>query len=40
MVNDGRAFGPGGDGHVRVNLATSRERLERVVDGLAHAWLG
>ena len=40
MVNDGRTFGPGGEGHVRVNLATSPERLERVVDALAHAWLG
>jgi cysteine-S-conjugate beta-lyase len=35
LVNDGRAFGPGGEGHVRVNLATSPERLERVVDALA-----
>jgi cysteine-S-conjugate beta-lyase len=40
MVNDGRTFGPGGEGHVRVNLATSPERLERVVDALARAWLG
>jgi cystathionine beta-lyase len=39
MVNDGRTFGPGGEGHVRVNLATSPERLTRVVDALAHAWL-
>ena len=39
-VNDGRTFGPGGEGHVRVNLATSPERLERVVDALARAWLG
>ncbi|HET8615893.1 MAG TPA: aminotransferase class I/II-fold pyridoxal phosphate-dependent enzyme [Actinomycetales bacterium] len=39
LVNDGRTFGPGGDGHVRVNLATSAERIERIVDGLAHAWL-
>lgn len=40
MVNDGRTFGPGGEGHVRVNLATSADRLERVVTrlaaGLAH----
>ena len=35
MVNDGRTFGPGGEGHVRVNLATSAERLERVVTRLA-----
>lgn len=39
MVNDGRTFGPGGEGHVRVNLATSPERMERIVDALAHAWL-
>jgi cysteine-S-conjugate beta-lyase len=35
MVNDGRAFGPGGAGHIRVNLATSIERAERIVDALA-----
>ena len=35
LVNDGRTFGPGGQGHVRVNLATSSERLERVVHRLA-----
>jgi cystathionine beta-lyase len=40
MVNDGRTFGPGGEGHVRVNLATAPERVERIVDALAHAWLG
>ncbi len=40
MVNDGRTFGPGGEGHVRVNLATSPERIGRIVDALAHAWLG
>jgi cystathionine beta-lyase len=39
MVNDGRTFGPGGEGHVRVNLATSPERIERIVDALAYAWL-
>ena len=39
LVNDGRTFGPGGEGHVRVNLATSPERLERVIDALARAWL-
>jgi cysteine-S-conjugate beta-lyase len=39
MVNDGRTFGPGGEGHVRVNLATSPERIERIVDALAFAWL-
>lgn len=40
MVNDGRTFGPSGEGHVRVNLATSPERIERVVDALARAWTG
>ncbi|GAB3591349.1 aminotransferase class I/II-fold pyridoxal phosphate-dependent enzyme [Angustibacter peucedani] len=35
MVNDGRTFGPGGEGHVRVNLATSVERVGRLVDRLA-----
>lgn len=35
LVNDGRAFGPGGEGHIRVNLATSSERLERVALRLA-----
>lgn len=38
MVNPGRHFGPGYDGFVRVNLATSAERLERIVHGLARAW--
>ena len=37
MVNEGRTFGPGGEGHVRVNLATSSERLERVIRALATA---
>jgi cystathionine beta-lyase len=35
MVNDGRSFGPGGEGHVRVNLGTSPERIERIVRALA-----
>jgi cystathionine beta-lyase len=39
-VNDGRTFGPGGEGHVRVNLATSAERIQRIVDAVACAWLG
>jgi cysteine-S-conjugate beta-lyase len=38
LVNDGARFGPGGNGHVRVNLATSPERLERVARQLAAAW--
>lgn len=38
MVNDGCTFGPGGAGHVRVNLGTSLERVERVVDRLVAAF--
>jgi cystathionine beta-lyase len=38
LVSDGARFGPGGEGHVRVNLATSPERVERVVRRLATAW--
>jgi cystathionine beta-lyase len=38
MVNRGATFGPGHDGFVRVNLATSTERLHRIVDRLATAW--
>lgn len=34
-VSPGHEFQPGLDGHVRVNLATSPERLERVIDALA-----
>lgn len=30
-LNDGRAFGPGGEGHARLNFATSREILEEIV---------
>lgn len=37
-VNAGPTFGPGGEGHVRVNLATSPDRLREVVRRLAHAW--
>ena len=40
LVNDGRAFGPGGQGHVRVNLATSPQRIEQIVERLARAWEG
>ncbi len=35
---DHREWGPGGEGHVRVNLATSPERVEQIVDRLATAW--
>jgi cystathionine beta-lyase len=38
MVRDGRDFGPGGDGHVRVNLATSRQRLAELVRRLGDAF--
>ena len=38
LVNDGTRFGPGGAGHVRVNLATSPDRLDRIVRRLASAW--
>lgn len=31
-LNDGRAFGPGGAGHARLNFATSKARLEEIVD--------
>ena len=37
MVSRGRDFGPGYGGFLRVNLATSAERLERVVAGIATA---
>lgn len=40
IVNDGREFGPGGAGHVRVNLATSTERVERIAGRLADAFEG
>jgi len=39
LVNAGPTFGPGGEGHVRVNLATSPDRLREVVRRLAAAWL-
>ncbi len=38
LLHAGRFFGPGYERHARVNLATSAERLERVVDGLVRAW--
>jgi cystathionine beta-lyase len=38
MVSPGKSFGPGYAQCVRVNLATSAERLTRVVDRLALAW--
>jgi cysteine-S-conjugate beta-lyase len=38
LVNRGTTFGPGFGGYVRVNLATSAERLHRIVERLATAW--
>jgi cystathionine beta-lyase len=38
LVNGGDRFGPGGAGHIRVNLATSPARLDRIVRRLAAAW--
>ncbi len=34
LVSDGRTFGPGGAGHVRVNLGTSVERVDRILQAL------
>ncbi len=38
MVRDGRDFGPGGEGHVRVNIATSRERVSELAHRLGEAF--
>ncbi|MBK8078344.1 MAG: aminotransferase class I/II-fold pyridoxal phosphate-dependent enzyme [Kineosporiaceae bacterium] len=38
MVHPGRLFGTGFEGFARVNLATSPQRLERIVLALAEAW--
>ncbi len=38
MVHPGRLFGAGFEGFARVNLATSPERLTRIVQALAQAW--
>jgi cystathionine beta-lyase len=37
VVNDGRSFGPGGEGHVRVNIGTSLDRIREVVRRIATA---
>jgi cysteine-S-conjugate beta-lyase len=37
VVNDGRSFGPGGEGHVRVNIGTALDRTREVVRRLAAA---
>lgn len=36
-VEPGPAFGPGGDGHVRINFATSAQILDRAVEQMADA---
>jgi cystathionine beta-lyase len=38
MVMDGKAFGPGGAGHVRVNLGTLEERVREIATRLGRAW--
>ncbi|GAA1447632.1 pyridoxal phosphate-dependent aminotransferase [Mycobacterium cookii] len=38
MVSAGESYAPGTSGHVRLNIATSRERLTEVVRRLARAW--
>lgn len=38
MVSRGPDFGPGLERSTRIAFATSAERLERIVDGLADAW--
>ncbi|WP_210443382.1 MalY/PatB family protein [Nocardioides sp. SYSU D00065] len=38
MVSAGQSFAPGTTGHVRLNVATSPERLTRIVERLAKAW--
>jgi cystathionine beta-lyase len=37
IVNDGATFGPGGAGHLRVNLGTSLDRVDGIVERLARA---
>jgi cystathionine beta-lyase len=38
LVSRGADFGPGFERFTRIAFATSRERLERIVDGLSQAW--
>jgi cystathionine beta-lyase len=38
LVSRGADFGPGFERFTRIAFATSPERLERIVDGLARAW--
>jgi cystathionine beta-lyase len=37
-VSDGASYAPGSTGHVRLNIATSPDRLTRIVERLAKAW--
>jgi cysteine-S-conjugate beta-lyase len=37
-VSSGRSFAPGTTGHVRLNIATSPDRLTEIVQRLARAW--
>lgn len=37
ILNDGAAFGPGGEQHLRLNLATSQARLEKGLNRLVEA---
>lgn len=39
-LNPGEEFGPGGDGHVRLNFATSPEILDAVIDRMVDAVAG
>jgi cystathionine beta-lyase len=38
MVSSGQSYAPGSTGHVRLNIATSPERLTEIVQRLASAW--
>lgn len=38
MVSPGQSYAPGSTGHVRLNIATSPERLTEIVERLATAW--
>ncbi|NPD06892.1 aminotransferase class I/II-fold pyridoxal phosphate-dependent enzyme [Nocardioides sp. zg-1308] len=39
MVSDGASYAPGSTGQVRLNFATSPERLTEIVERLAKAWV-
>ncbi len=38
MVSSGTSYAPGSTGHVRLNFATSPDRLAEIVQRLAKAW--